>query len=64
MVVTNVLLSLEFMVLRNKKARCIDDEWTREPKTADPAITNEVRVPGALPLIITLVGRIYLPMNQ
>ena len=52
------------MVLRNKKARCIDDEWTREPKTADPAITNEVRVPGALPLIITLVGRIYLPMNQ
>ena len=64
MVVTNVLLSLEFMVLRNKKARCIDDEWTREPKTADPAITNEVRVPGALPLIIVLVELVHLTRNQ
>ena len=59
-----MLLSLEFMVLRNKKARCIDDEWTREPKTADPAITNEVRVPGALPLIIVLVELVHLTRNQ
>ena len=39
-----MLLSLGFMLLKNKKANFTDDEWTRKPKMACRAVTNEVRV--------------------